>query len=158
MRLLRSHPNYFFGFLIWVAAIASVLAAPKIKIFKKTCAECTAYSSFVNELSVEQKEKIEMFEAGVVNVNGKFFFIGESSTSEFDLNKKGMIFYETMIPTIEEKTRRLMIVNSCLRSLDPAIRELILGKKAIFLFRNNEFVIVGDRTALTLTGKDSKTK
>jgi len=89
-----------------------------------------------------------MLEAGVIDVGGKFFYVGEESDDEFKLNKNDQTFYEMYYPEPDEQTRRLVEINSIIRVMSPVHRDLIISRKAVIIYRNNNCVMIGDKTAL----------
>jgi hypothetical protein len=89
-----------------------------------------------------------MLEMGVINIGGEFFLVGDSSEDEFELFNNQLIHYKAVEPINDEKTERMIILNSILKYMPPAERDLILQKKAVIIYRNNSYVIVYDKIAL----------
>lgn len=148
----RAHPNYVMGFIVWICAISTIIMfpnlLPKLKLLKKGCVSCSGYSRFLDTLTAEQKSDFELLEAGAINVEGTYYLIGKNSNEEFDLYKKRLIEYQELEPIVDEKLRRLIIWNSLLETLSPEVHNLILNKKAIILFRDNRFIMVGPKEKL----------
>ncbi len=67
-----------------------------------------------------------MLEAGVIDIGGTLYYIGEDSPNEFELYKSDKIFYEEYLPRPDEKTRRLNDINLILRILPAPHRRLIV--------------------------------
>ena len=138
----RRHSFSIIGAVFWILAIATILFFPRINLFRRTCESCNEYSRFVDALSPYQKSKLVLFEAGVISVADRFFYLGESSNDESDLIKSDLISYKKLSPFIDEKVRRLIIINSLLDSMSADDRNLILNKKAAILYRNGDFVLI----------------
>ena len=151
--IFSSHPNYFIGFTVWLCAIISLILFPKLDLFKIKCSGCSEYSRFISMLSVEQKSKLDLFEAGILDVGGKLYFISDTSDTEFNLFKQNKIFYNEYDLTMDEITKRLIIVNSVIKSMSPFQRDLILNKKAIVLYRKNRCIMIGDKNEQKTTNK-----
>jgi len=147
--ILRSHPNYVIGFFVWLCAIGSIIIFPnlfpKINFLKKPCVSCTEYSDFIESLTSEQKADFELLEAGAINIKGMFHIVGKNSNEEYDLYQKRFIKYQNLDPIIVEKVRRLIVLNSVLRTLSPETRNLVLNKQAVILFRDGHVLLVSAR-------------
>lgn len=89
-----------------------------------------------------------MLEAGALLIDGRFFLIGDASQDEYDLYKKGLISHRRLDPIIDERTRRHLLSNSLIASLSPAERDLIQQRKAVVIYRDSEFVLVGVKKEL----------
>ena len=148
MGFIRKHPNYVIGFFVWLCAVLSILLIPKLIFNKGGCKDCDEYSNFLSSLTIKQKAKLEMLEMGVVNIGGEFFLVGESSEKEADLFKKGLIHYMPVDPINDEKTRRMVVLNSIMNYLSPSERNLIFDRKAVIIFRNGGYVMVYNKNAL----------
>jgi hypothetical protein len=147
-KLIRPHPAYFVGFAVWICALVSILLFSRFVAKKKDCQGCDDYFRFVSSLPVDQKAKFAMLEAGAIKVGEEYFVVGESSSEEFELFKKQLIFYRQMEPVADEKTKRIVILNSILAQLPPGERDIVLKKKAAILYRNGGYVMIGDIKAL----------
>lgn len=139
---------YLVGFFAWLFAITTIFLLPRSGLLKKKCRSCEEYSRFVAELIPERKSRLVMFEGGVVHVADRFFYLGELSEDEPDLERSGLIAYRKLSSDVDEKTRRLIIVNSILDSMDPEVRNLILKNEAAILYRKGEFLMVAGKDAL----------
>jgi hypothetical protein len=146
--LWGSHPNYILGFVAWCLAIVSIICLPKLISKATPCLQCDEYADFVRSLSGTQADKLVMLEAGAILLNNKFFLIGDISKDEYRLYEKQLIVYKLLEPIIDEKVRRYIILNSIVKSLPPAERDLIGNRKAVIIYRNDEFVLVGDKNEL----------
>lgn len=108
-RLLRSHPNYVIGFFVWLCAIVSIILfpnlLPKIKLFKKLCVSCTAYSNFIETLTPEQKADFELLEAAAISTRGRFHIVGKDSIEEYDFYQKRDIEYQELDPIPSDSTK-----------------------------------------------------
>lgn len=93
-------------------------------------------------LSVEQKERLASFDGGIISAGNQYFLIDSSSTSEYDLRKSDLIEYKVLPEISDENTRRLVIVNTILKSLATEERDQILARKAAIVYRNNEFILI----------------
>lgn len=142
----RSHPNYLVGVIVWILAIATILLFPKISPLKRNCNNCDEYKRFVSALSANQKSNLLLFESAVINVADRFFYI--SMEDESDLERDGLITQMKLEPIISEKMRRLIIVNSLLDSMSPKERDLVLNKKAAIIYRNGDFILIGEKEEL----------
>jgi len=145
----KKHPNYVVGFFLWLLAISSIIMfpniLPKIKFLKKGCVSCAGLSRFLDTLTPEQKTDLQMLEAGVIDVEGKYYLVGKNSGAEYDLYRKGLIEYQILDPVIDEQLRRLITWNSLLKTLTPETYNLFLTKKATIIFRENQYLFVGSK-------------
>jgi hypothetical protein len=145
---MKNTKRYVILFVIWVISLVVVVEAPNI--FKRKCKSCNEYSQYIASLSENRKGKLQLFEGGVVEIDNKYFYIGESSDDEFELLKKGRIIYKILDPIIDEMAKRLVIVNSLLRSMSNEDREMVLGKKAAIVFRNKEYILIASKNGAPL--------
>jgi hypothetical protein len=146
--LWDSHRNYVLGFVAWCLAIISIICLPGLISKKTPCLQCDEYADFFRSLSGPQANKLAMLEAGAIILNNKFFLIGDLSEDEFRLYEKQLIAYKPLEPIVDEKIRRYVILNSIVKSLPPPERDLIANRKAVIIFRNDGFVLVGDKNEL----------
>lgn len=86
-----------------------------------------------------------MLDAGIIDVEGKYYLVGKNSDAEYDLYNKELIEYQILEPIIDEQLRRLITWNSLLKTLTPETYNLFLTKKATIIFRDNQYVMVGSR-------------
>jgi hypothetical protein len=63
-------------------------------------------------------------------------------------SRRALIYYHELNPIVDEKLRRLIVVNSLLKSITPEERDLVLNRKAIILYRNDRFWVVGVKDEL----------
>lgn len=140
--------NYLVGFLAWIFSITTIFLLPKSGLLRKKCKSCEEYSRFVAELSPERKSLLVMFEGGVVHVADRFFYLGELSEDESDLSRSGLIAYKKLNSDINEKVRRLIIVNSILDSMSAEARNLVLKNEAAILYKAGEYILVSEKNAL----------
>ena len=136
------HPNYLLGIVAWILALATVILVPKLGLFKKSCKSCDEYSRFVDSLSSEQKLKLSNLEAGVINIGNKYYCLEENLQVEYEAYKKNSILYKKLDPITDEKTRRLIILNSLMKTMPPEERNLLLEKKAVIVFRDNQVLLI----------------
>lgn len=150
--IIKRHPNYVIGFFIWLASIAIVITVPRFatRIKGRTPPPESSYTIYLKSLNDEQRSKLLNFEAGVISVAGEFYLISESSHDEFNLFKRGLLSYKTLDSFIDENTRRLIIINSLLRSMPTDERDLVLAKKAVIIFRNGEFLLIRGKSGVPL--------
>jgi len=150
--VLRLHPNYVIGFLVWLCAISTIVMFPnllqKIKFLKKTGVSSTAYSRFIDTLTPEQRVDFQLLEAAAIDIGGEYYIVGKGSSEEFNFYKRNIISYQELDEIVDEKLRRLIVLNSILKYLAPGVRDLILNKKAAILYRDNRFILVGPKEAL----------
>jgi len=59
-----------------------------------------------------------------------------------------LIYYKEVDPTMDEKLRRIIVLNSILKSCAPEESDLIQNRKAIIICRDNRFVLVGVKDEL----------
>ncbi|MBN2245064.1 MAG: hypothetical protein JW755_04380 [Candidatus Aminicenantes bacterium] len=64
------------------------------------------------------------------------------------MERDGLITQMKLEPIISEKMRRLIIVNSLLDSMSPKERDLVLNKKAAIIYRNGDFILIGEKEEL----------
>jgi hypothetical protein len=151
-RTIRSHPNYVIGLIVWLCAMGTIVAfpniVPKIKFLRKACVSCSAYSRFIDTLTPEQKVDFQLLEAAAIDIAGEYYIVGKGSNEEFAFYKRNIISYQELDEIVDEKLRRLIVLNSILKSLAPGVRDLILNKKAAILYRDNRFILVGPKEAL----------
>lgn len=141
--VIKSHSNYFIGFIVWLCAIVTIILFPNlVPKIKKARVSSSGYSRFLNTLSLEQKAEFEMLEAGAINIEGVFHIVGKNSAEEYDLYQNGFIEYRELDPIVEEKTRRLIILNSILKTYSPEVRDLVVNKKATILFRDDHIIMI----------------
>lgn len=145
----KKHPNYVVGFFCWLFAIGTIIMfpniLPKINFLKKGCVSCAGLSRFLDTLTPEQKTDLQMLDAGIIDVEGKYYLVGKNSDAEYDLYNKELIEYQILEPIIDEQLRRLITWNSLLKTLTPETYNLFLTKKATIIFRDNQYVMVGSR-------------
>jgi hypothetical protein len=143
---LKKHSNYLVGFIMWVLSIISVLVVPKIVSTKRNSISLNSFGKFMATLSDDQKTRLVSFEGGIVTIGGKHYLIDSSTYDEFSLRENGLIEYLPLPVISDENTRRLVMVNSILKTLPSDARDEILSRKAAIIYRNGEFVLVKARS------------
>jgi len=146
LSFIKRHPNYIFGFIVWVLSLVIVLIVPKLGIIGKTNNSDSPYTRFLATLSDDQKNKLHMFETGVLDIKGRYFYVGDNAIDEVELLKRNKISYRQLNPIIDEETRRLIIINSFLRTMPSEERDLVLARKAAIIYRNNEFIFISEKS------------
>lgn len=150
--MLRSHPNYVVGSIVWICAICTIIlfpnVLPKIRFLKKACVSCSGYSRFADTLTPEQKADFDLLEAGAINIDGIFQIVGKNSEKEYELYKNGLIEYRELDPIIDEKNHRLILFNSLIKTLSPEIRNMVLDRRAAILFREGRMILVHAKSNL----------
>jgi hypothetical protein len=146
MKFIKEHRNYVVGFIVWVLAIASVIAIPKIITAKRNQKVLSSFGKFMSTLSPEQKARLVSFDGGIISIGDKYYLIDTSTQDEFNLHKNDMIEYRELPAISDENTRRLAIVNTILKNIVPEERDQIFARKAAIVFRNNEFILIKARS------------
>lgn len=147
MGFLKKHPYYVIGFFVWLCAILSIIFLPKLFFNKSGCKDCDGYSDFLNSLATERRARLEILELGIINIKGEFFLVGDSAKEEGDLYDRQLIYYKPVEPVDDVRIKRLIAVNSILKSLPPGERDLVFNRRAVIINRNGSYVMVYDKNA-----------